>query len=193
MHHNHSDFTRSNEWSGKETFGKCMHHIDPRGLEQNPYQHVISILGRTLSTFDDDGLIPAFMFGDSQTTDRAVMPFFADRACNGLDEVLTRYSELVGVLRMSGPTSFAPLIRAAIDIVHRTGQCACHSERRCCVLYRGGDQFPDTPRTHVVCSCTDHILIIIADGQVTNEAETVQEIVRASHYPLRYGAVGGAP
>lgn len=58
------DFTKSNEWTGKESFnGKCLHHV---GEGLNPYEHAISIVGRTLSTFDEDNLIPCFGFGDSK-------------------------------------------------------------------------------------------------------------------------------
>lgn len=33
------DFTKSNAWTGKETFeGRSLHHIDPNGLVMNPYQ-----------------------------------------------------------------------------------------------------------------------------------------------------------
>jgi hypothetical protein len=60
------DYTGSNEWAGKLSFGgKCLHHIetnldpvDPKSLSGlNPYQQVISIMGRTLEDFDDDRLI----------------------------------------------------------------------------------------------------------------------------------------
>ena len=36
---------------------------------------VISILGQTLASFDDDGLIPVFGFGDLSTKDKSVFPF----------------------------------------------------------------------------------------------------------------------
>ena len=57
------DFTRSNEYNGTKTFGgKCLHAIDyaPNGV-QNPYQEVISLLGRTLAPFDDGTFIPSFL------------------------------------------------------------------------------------------------------------------------------------
>lgn len=40
---------------------KSLHHI---GDEQNPYEQAISIIGKTLSSFDEDNLIPCFGFGD---------------------------------------------------------------------------------------------------------------------------------
>ncbi|KAG6520363.1 hypothetical protein ZIOFF_017412 [Zingiber officinale] len=58
------DFTKSNEWTGKVSFGRrSLHHI---GDTPNPYEQAISILGRTLSRFDEDNLIPCFGFGDGK-------------------------------------------------------------------------------------------------------------------------------
>jgi len=152
------DFTKSNEWTGKNTFGgKCLHAIQPDFY--NPYQRVIDILCRTLEPFDDDKLIPAFGFGDATTRDTGVFPFFQDgRPCNGCAEVLSRYSEIVPYAQLSGPTSFAPLINKAIEIVTTTKQY--------------------------------HILVIIADGQVSSIKPTADAIVRASSYPLSIIMVG---
>ena len=36
---------------------------------------VIQIMGETLEPFDDDGIIPAFGFGDVSTKDKSVFPF----------------------------------------------------------------------------------------------------------------------
>jgi len=151
------DFTRSNEYTGRLTFhGKCLHHLDPNYM--NPYQHVITIIGKTLEAFDDDKLIPCYGFGDVTTTDKKVFPFTQNRSCHGFKEVLDRYNEITPVTILSGPTSFAPIIREAISIVRNEKSY--------------------------------HILLIIADGQVTSEAETKRAIVEASNYSLSIVLVG---
>jgi len=152
------DFTKSNEWTGKNTFGgKCLHALDTGGM--NPYQRVMDVMCRTLEPFDDDKLIPVFGFGDVTTSDKSVFPFFPDgRPCNGCAEVLARYSEIVPCAQLSGPTSFAPLIDKAIEIVSQTRQY--------------------------------HILVIIADGQVSSIKPTADAIVRASSYPISIIMVG---
>ncbi|KAL1326794.1 E3 ubiquitin-protein ligase RGLG3 [Arachis ipaensis] len=164
------DFTKSNEWTGKHSFNhKSLHHI---GRIPNPYEQAISIIGRTLAAFDEDNLIPCFGFGDASTHDKYVFNFYPDgRSCRGFEEVLARYREIVPLLKLAGPTSFAPVVDAAIDTVERSqGQY--------------------------------HVLVIIADGQVTRSSDTphgklspqeqatIDSIVAASHYPLSIILVG---
>ncbi|GAU29017.1 hypothetical protein TSUD_165350 [Trifolium subterraneum] len=164
------DFTKSNEWTGKNSFHKqSLHHI---GSDLNPYEQAISIIGKTMAEFDDDNLIPCFGFGDASTHDRDVFSFYPDGSfCNGFEDVLSRYREVVPHLRLAGPTSFAPVIEMAMTIVEQSG-----------------GQY--------------HVLVIIADGQVTRsvdteygklgpqEQETVDAIVRASKLPLSIILVG---
>jgi len=150
------DFTKSNTWTGAKTFnGKCLHDLIPNML--NPYQTVISVLGRTLSAFDDDNLIPVYGFGDSVTTDKRVFPLQPE-PCQGFDAVLQIYSQIVPHIKLSGPTSFAPLIYETIKIVRK--------------------------------SKAYHILVIIADGQVTNEKETIDAIVACSQFPISIIMIG---
>ncbi|XP_074311617.1 E3 ubiquitin-protein ligase RGLG3 [Silene latifolia] len=164
------DFTKSNEWSGKYSFNRRSLHAV--GSDPNPYEKAISIIGRTLSPFDDDNLIPCFGFGDVTTRDKNVFSFYPDhRPCNGFEEVLARYKEIIPYIKLSGPTSFAPVVDAAIEIVKESG-----------------GQY--------------HVLVIIADGQVSRppdlpsgklspqEQATVNSIVAASYYPLSIVLVG---
>ncbi|CAA7396770.1 unnamed protein product [Spirodela intermedia] len=163
------DFTKSNEWTGRHSFNRrSLHAISST---PNPYEQAISIIGRTLYPFDEDNLIPCFGFGDASTHEKNVFSFYPDHHyCQGFEEVLARYREILPFIKLSGPTSFAPLIYASIDIVERSWQY--------------------------------HVLVIIADGQVTrnpdtppgtfssHEKETIDAIVAASAYPLSIIMVG---
>lgn len=164
------DFTKSNEWTGKASFNNRSLHA--MGDTPNPYEQAISIIGRTLARFDDDNLIPCFGFGDATTHDQSVFSFYPDnRPCDGFEQALDRYREIVPQLCLAGPTSFAPMIETAIGIVDSSG-----------------GQY--------------HVLLIIADGQVTRsvdtgngqlsaqERETIYAIVKASDYPLSIVLVG---
>ncbi|KAG5520761.1 hypothetical protein RHGRI_033363 [Rhododendron griersonianum] len=164
------DFTKSNEWTGSRSFNhRSLHHL---GSGLNPYEQAISIIGKTLSAFDEDNLIPCFGFGDASTHDQEVFGFDPEeRYCNGFEEVLRRYREIVPHLKLSGPTSFAPVIEMAMSIVEESG-----------------GQY--------------HVLLIVADGQVTRsvdtahgkvgpqEQNTIDAIIKASEYPLSIILVG---
>ncbi|ETI39811.1 hypothetical protein, variant 1 [Phytophthora nicotianae P1569] len=188
------DCTKSNEWSGKRTFsGRSLHDIDDPST-YNPYEDVIETVGRTLRDFggsnsvdcgldgllttvllaccaDEDNIIPVYGFGDELTCDRAVFTFAGQgQAGFPLENIRSRYREVVRNVVMAGPTSFAPIINEAVNIVNRTGDY--------------------------------HILVIIADGQVTrsvdipphavskNEKETIDAITYASNFPLSIVMVG---
>lgn len=89
----------------------------------------------------DDHIIPSFGFGDVFTTffflfftffftfffffsiiysDKSVFPFYPDKQPIGFKEVLERYKEITPGINMSGPTNFAPLINASVQIVKQT-------------------------------------------------------------------------
>ncbi|RZC47222.1 hypothetical protein C5167_040164 [Papaver somniferum] len=154
------DFTKSNEWSGQKSFNnKCLHSINK--TSRNPYEQAISIIGRTLSAFDEDNLIPCFGFGDVKTNDKHVFSFYKDKVCNGFEEVLSRYRDLVPHVCLSGPTSFAPIIDMASTIVHQSGG-----------------------QYHVL------LIIADGQVQKEQERETINAIVRASEYPLSIVLVG---
>lgn len=109
------DFTKSNTWTGQRTYGgRCLHSLDSF---PNPYQRAIQVVGTTLAPFDDDNIIPLWAFGDTTTGDSGVKVL---GECNGFHEALTRYGQAASELQLSGPTSFAPVIRRALDVVRET-------------------------------------------------------------------------
>ncbi len=115
------DLTSSNNDTGKKTFNDTsLHKIEDR--RPNPYQQVMKFACKTLGPFDEDGLIPAFAFGDFQTKHRKVFnlnPY--GQPCQGFDQVLKAYNATIPHVKLSGPTSFAPIIRHACEIVRQTG------------------------------------------------------------------------
>jgi len=151
------DYTKSNTWTGKNTFGgKCLHELNRTYM--NPYQTVIHVIGRTLQAFDDDQKIPVFGFGDALTKDKDVFPFYPNKPAFGLQDVLNRYTHITPGIQLAGPTSFVPIIKEAIKIVQQDKSY--------------------------------HILVIVADGQVTSMEPNRQVIVEASNYPLSIILVG---
>ena len=164
------DFTKSNEWTGKRSFGgRCLHDVSFR---TNPYREAIRVIGRTLEVFDDDKLIPAYGFGTAETGADKVVSFNAgERPCHTFQEVEHRYMQLAPQVHLAGPTTFAPIIRKACEITAASG-----------------GQY--------------HILIIVADGQVTRpsstapgqlsnfEQDTVNAIIEACSLPLSIILVG---
>lgn len=119
---------------GSRSFNRRSLHDIGNGL--NPYEQAITIIGKTLSVFDEDNLIPCFGFGDGNTNcsfsifcfycnkcfaerrwylmcflsnfaasthDQDVFSFHSDETfCNGFEEVLTCYREIIPRLRLAG-------------------------------------------------------------------------------------------
>ncbi|KAL0867358.1 hypothetical protein Bca101_046476 [Brassica carinata] len=164
------DFTKSNEWTGKTSFdGKCLHAL---GETPNPYEKAIFVIGQTLAPFDEDNLIPCFGFGDSTTHDEEVFGFHSDNSpCHGFEEVLACYRRIAPNLRLSGPTSYGPLIDAAVDIVEKNN-----------------GQF------HVLVIVADGQVtrgLDMPEGELSQqEKTTIDAIVNASSYALSIVLIG---
>lgn len=103
--------------------GQNLHSID---TGSNPYISVLSILCATLRAFDDDELIPCYGFGDVSARDHSLFSFgLGDQPVHTLENVLARYKQIVGRVRMSGPTTFAPAIYQALKKV-KAENCRYH-------------------------------------------------------------------
>lgn len=175
------DVTKSNLESGTKTFGgRSLHWFPPPDYASdladkssmkassfnlydpnvNPYRKAISFVGAALESFDEDGLIPAYYFGDLKTKSVAVQSFTPGNpeGCRGFPALLAAYESKITELTMSGPTSFEPMIEEAIRIVQQKRDF--------------------------------HILLIIADGQVSNVDRDAMAIYRASAFPISIIVVG---
>ncbi|KAK4595094.1 hypothetical protein RGQ29_018737 [Quercus rubra] len=158
------DFTKSNEWTGRVSFNNwSLHGI---GDALNPYEKAISIIGKTLAPFDGDNLIPCFGFGDEITHDQEVFSLHSDHSpCHGLEETLSCYRKIAQNAKLAGPTSYAPVIEAAIDTVEKSGG-----------------------QYHVLLIISDGQVTRSSDTSdkelSPQEEETLKSIVNARSYPL---------
>ncbi|KAE8652390.1 hypothetical protein Csa_014378 [Cucumis sativus] len=119
----------------------------------------------------------------ASTHDQEVFSFYSDeRFCNGFEEVLGRYKELVPHLRLAGPTSFAPIIEMAITIVEQSG-----GQYHVLVIIADGQQY--TQQADYSLQVTRSV--DTERGQFSpQEKKTIEAIVKASKYPLSIILVG---
>ncbi|GMH06801.1 hypothetical protein Nepgr_008641 [Nepenthes gracilis] len=142
------------------------------GESLNPYEQAISIIGKTLAAFDEDNLIPCFGFGDASTHDQDVFSFYPD------ERYCYGFEEVLTRYR-----EIVPHLRLAGPT-----SFAPVIEMAMTIVEQSGGQY--------------HVLLIIADGQVTRSVDTehgrlspqeqmtVDAIVQASKYPLSIVLVG---
>jgi E3 ubiquitin-protein ligase RGLG len=147
--------------------GRCLHDLSPD--RNNPYQSVISIVGRTLEPFDDDKMIPVFGFGNSTTKDRTVFPYLKDREAHTFTEVLKRYNELTPGMTLSGPTNFAPLIHEAIKIVKKK------KSYHILVIVADGQVLSKKETVDAIVEASDYPLSIVMVGVGDGPWDTMDE------------------
>ena len=164
------DFTGSNNHQGKKTFhGQNLHTIT-KG-KRNPYQAVIEIMSKTLDEFDDDGIYPAYIFGDAYTNEKTVRPLtetMPEEGYDGFESLAKAYEEAatnaINKALFSGPTTFAPMIRKAIEITKSKMEDGAYPY---------------------------HILLILSDGEINhNKPDNLRAIKEASKYPISIITVG---
>ena len=155
------DFTASNEWQGKRSFSKTCLHKTSGSKINNPYQKVLSIIGKTLSFISRDKHIYSYGFGDVVTKDHSVFPLCKDGSpCADYLQVIEAYNTAAKSVTLSGPTNFAPIINKAIDL--------CETNQQYHIL----------------------VLIVDGQVSSKCEQQTIDAIVKASNYPLSIIVIG---
>lgn len=119
------DCTESNTATGKKSFGnRPLHEISKSRL--NFYEIVLGMIGSLALHLTPDNRFPVFIFGDSKTTDKRVRPLYQDQngynECFGIKHAMAEYRKQIPSIDLSGPTSFKPIIRAAIEISEQKRQ-----------------------------------------------------------------------
>lgn len=159
------DFTKSNLWQGKKTFGgKSLHTIAAcegeytGSAELNPYEYVLTVAGEQIEEFDDDKIFPTCIFGHRSAEGRYLKPLTVNgKDPKGVSEVLQVYREAVSQHDLSGGTMFEPVINWAMT-------------------YAQDGEY--------------HILVIIGDGCIDDKNATKKALAKACKVPLSVIFVG---
>ncbi|TYZ65862.1 hypothetical protein PybrP1_004659 [[Pythium] brassicae (nom. inval.)] len=156
------DYTKSNTWTGKVSFdGKCLHDIDPSKFLLNPYQ-ASSVISIIGRTLEP--------FDDDN-----LIPAF------GFGDATTGDKGVFPLMPLGKPCQgFGEVLRRYDEIT--SDVVLAGPTNFAPIIYEAIRQ--------VKATSSYHILVIIADGQVTNEKETSQAIVEASKYALSIIVVG---
>ena len=68
------DFTLSNSWNGKQSFGgHCLHDVVTG--HPNPYMEALRYVTTALKDFGNEQYIPAYGFGDARTKQHSIFSF----------------------------------------------------------------------------------------------------------------------
>ncbi|WKY04569.1 hypothetical protein Q1695_005517 [Nippostrongylus brasiliensis] len=155
------DLTASNGDPRKPT---SLHYISD-GERPSPYEMVISAIVDICQHYNRKEIFNAYGFGAIIPGTRKVSPVFNlnlsdDSEVQGLGGILNAYHSCVPVVRLYGPTNFAPVINEAARAIE----------------FRDGSRY--------------QILLIITDGAVCDMSSTKKAIIDASNLPMSIIIVG---
>lgn len=132
------DYTSSNTSAGLKSFGADYKNLHKLANAPNPYERAMAAILRNLEGgYDDDGLIPVYGFGDgaheaplptyhqpwqpshpARAEDQALFSLVpGGQPAKGMADVLNHYRAVTSHIKLAGPTSFAPLIHQACNII----------------------------------------------------------------------------
>ncbi|WVZ63112.1 hypothetical protein U9M48_012775 [Paspalum notatum var. saurae] len=120
-----------------------------------------------------------FLVFSASTHDQHVFSFYPDaRACNGVAEALQRYREIAPHVRLSGPTSLAPIIETATKVVQDNGY------QYHILLIIADGQVPTSSSARYARDLEE------TRSENYLEERTLQALIHASDFPLSIVLVG---
>ncbi|KAE8911568.1 Copine-4 [Phytophthora fragariae] len=159
------DYTASN---GSPSDPSSLHYTGASYQgQQNDYQAAISATGAILEPYDSDARFPVYGFGG--LVNGAVSHCFpltfdpSQPEVEGINGILSAYSNSFQFVQLHGPTMFAPLVHQAAAIARTF---SAPSEQG------GGGNLKY------------FVLLIITDGAIMDMQQTIDELVQASTLPL---------
>lgn len=159
------DFTGSNIEATKPN---SLHYMNPNGIP-NQYERTIMTVGSILQNYDKDKMIPVVGFGATYprigvTQVSHCFPLDPQKPQSfGIDGVLATYRGALPYITFSGPTYLAPVINECLKSVK-------------------GSSVPG--------QLSYNILLILTDGVICDQDDTISALVEASFHPMSVILIG---
>jgi len=159
------DFTESN----KNPFQKgSLHELINDDIEGNPYKKVIKCCGEIVAQYDFDKIYPVYGFGAILPKENEVshcfnLNFENDPSINSIQNVIETYRKNCPLLTFKNPTIFSEFLKTVCNNIKKN-------------LEKTNNYY--------------ETLLILTDGKVNDEKETVNAIVEASKLPLSIVIIG---
>jgi len=155
------DFTGSN---GDPNMPNSLHYISNK--QENFYEKAIKSCASIVAYYDSDQLFPVFGYGGILPRENNVNHCFnvnllPDPNVQFVDGIINVYRQAIKVVKLYGPTNFAPIIEKAIEL---------SNEEKGNYIY--------------------HILMILTDGQISDINDTIDALVIASFLPISVIIIG---
>ena len=160
------DYTGSN---GNPSLANSLHYRNP--YRPNEYAKAIKAVGDVLLCYDSDGMVPVYGFGAQIPPRKAVSHCFAinfnerDPEIHGVQGILDAYHRSLDQVKLWGPTNFSPSIR------------------KTCELFKQANAEGGRSQAY-------NILLILTDGVITDQDETIHELVEAANLGISVVIVG---
>jgi len=133
-------------------------------MEPNQYQQALRSSAGIIAYYDYDKKFPIYGFGgmyNGETSHCFNLTLTDQAEVDGIEGIMDAYKNAINTVALSGPTFFSPIIMKVINDIKMENK-----------------------------ENNYYILLIITDGQITDEKETKQAIVEASVLPLSIIIVG---
>ena len=153
------DFTGSN---GNPNDPRSLHYIG--GQEPNQYERAIFACGNIMAYYDYDQLFPCYGFGakiNGQPIQLFNLNFQQDPNINLIPNVIEEYHKALNNVLLWGPTNFAPIIKATINMIRAENDKLKYN-----------------------------VLMILTDGMIDDIDDTIEQLVEGSTLPLSVIIIG---
>ena len=149
------------ESNGAPTEATSLHTNNP---DTNQYEQAIKICGNILAYYDTDQMFPCYGFGakiDDKPSPIFNLNFQSDPNIHTIPNIIEEYHKALEKVVLSEPTNFAPIIQATNNMIKEENN-----------------------------NLKYNVLLILTDGKIDDEKETIDELVNGSTLPLSVIIIG---